>query len=776
MLDRKECYKSITNPFYIDPMRTIRLLGALAALTSIQGMASTLTAEQALSRLNKCTELPVSAPGVTSPQLAATVGKLYVFNRGNGFMILPADDRAPALLAYSDSGSFEPGNPGVEYWMNYYNAELAALPASAAETETETKRPERVPVQPLLTTRWNQEAPYNDLCPKVNGHETVTGCVATAMSQVMKYHNYPPKGKGTHSYHWEPGDSTLSFDYGATTFEWDKMTDTYNSESTAESRTAVATLMLAAGISVDMHYDIGDSGASTMVMGASLIDYFDYDKGLYMPMRPYYGLIEWENMIYEDLSQGLPVLYAGQGTAGGHQFVCDGYSSDGFFHFNWGWGGMSNGYFLLTALNPASLGVGGGAGGFNTDQQIALGVRPALSDSEPVYIIYNTGDFTPEATEVSAGETLRCKGGFFSYSMYDLPEGSRLGMKITSVADNTARFVEGFNISGLPMLRGYGEDFIRFPELADGEYVITPSFYDGKKWTAIRSGLDNTNRVLATVTDGKATLSSPASGTITVDDVTAPAEFYIGRDNPLEFAVKNADSEEYYGKVTPVLLNSAGEEVAASVYRPVDLLPYKDEAVSDYIANFKAADGATLEPGTYSLVFRDEAGKDVSTPVEVTLAEDPGEASVKVTDFHLGVADPVVDKADVRFDFKVSCESGYFTDRLRVYIFPGDGGRDLDSGISPMLYLGAGESTDTSVSMDMTDLEAGEYMAIVYKGSESISDRVFFHLNDTPSGITVSESEQHTSDAVYNLNGVKMETSPRLPGIYIVNGEKVLLR
>lgn len=751
---------------------------AIAALCALPASSAKLTPRQALARLDSIknsAEMPMRAPSMNGPRLAATVGSIYVFNSDHGFMILPADDSAPALLAYSDSGQFEEGNPGVDYWIEYYNAELAAMPAQAA-SET-VKRPERVAVRPLLATRWNQEAPYNDLCPKVNGHETVTGCVATAMSQVMKYHSYPEKGKGTHSYHWEPGDSTLSFDYASTTFEWDKMTDTYNSESTAEARKAVATLMLAAGISVDMHYDVGDSGASTIVMGASLIDYFDYDRGIWMPMRPYYGLIEWEDMIYADLLKGLPVLYAGEGTAGGHQFVCDGYSSDGFFHFNWGWGGMSDGYFLLTALNPASLGVGGGAGGFNSGQQIALGVQPPVNGSEPVYIIYNTTDFKTEAAEVSAGEILRCKGGFFSYSLTDLPDGSRLGMKITSVADRSARFEEGMNISGLPMLRGYDEDRIRFPELADGEYLISPAFYDGKKWNEVRSGLGYTGELLATVKDGKATISVPSEAKVEVTDVDVSKEIYAGRENPLEFTVRNTDSEEYYGKVIPVLLNiEDGTEAAASVYRPVDILPGSDERVTDYIANFKTSAGESPAVGKYNLVFRDGNGAEVSTPVEITLLADPGEASVKVSDFHLGVADPVVDKTDVRFDFKVECESGYFTDRLHIYIFPAEGGRDLKGGSTPMLYIGAGESADATVSMNLTELPAGEYMAMVYKGSEDMSGRVYFHLNDTPSGVSVTENDDaERNNAVYDLGGNRV-TTPRLPGIYIVNGQKVLLR
>ncbi|MDE6581831.1 MAG: C10 family peptidase, partial [Duncaniella sp.] len=261
-------------------------------------------------------------------------------------MILPDDDRAPALLGYADSDSFATaGNPAFNAWLEFYNEELDYVKSLPEGNRTPAARPQREEISPLIATEWNQEWPYNIDCPKVDGHETVTGCVATAMAQGMKYYNYPERGKGEHSYWWSKGKETLTFNYDNHPFKWDLMADKYDRETPYDQRQAVAELMYACGVSVNMYYEPGGSGAATITMGVQLIDIFGYSPSMYLPGRVYYGLDEWEEMIYADLAKGQPVLYSGAGTAGGHQFICDGYRGDGYFHFNWGWGGLSNGYF-----------------------------------------------------------------------------------------------------------------------------------------------------------------------------------------------------------------------------------------------------------------------------------------------------------------------------------------------------------------------------------------------------------------------------------------------
>ncbi len=208
--------------------KTLLLTGLIAAGMAANSYAAHISPEQALQRVTKSTDArKVAGKFKATPQYHSTIGDLYVFTSTKGYMILPADDEAPAMLAYSENSDFQAkGNPALEYWLDYYNRELSYLRSHGQTKRSSAKaasRPSREPIAPLTQTRWNQDAPYNDMCPLDDGARSVTGCVATAMAQIMKYHNYPEKGTGTHSYDWTTGNETLSFDYGNTTFDWDNI-------------------------------------------------------------------------------------------------------------------------------------------------------------------------------------------------------------------------------------------------------------------------------------------------------------------------------------------------------------------------------------------------------------------------------------------------------------------------------------------------------------------------------------------------------------------------
>lgn len=754
------------------------LFACLASMIMPSLYARHLNPTEALHRVQK--ESPArlaSFSRKSTVKLSATIGSLYLFKGDKGYLLVPDDDRALPLLAYSYDNNFDTiANPSLAAWLDFYNRELQSLSSvkeSGKGLSAKDSRPERAPIAPLTRTEWNQEGPYNEMCPHVDGRGTVTGCVATAMAQVMKYHNYPSRGTGSHSYHWAPGDSTLSFNFGQTTFEWDLMTDTYNRDSSPESRKAVATLMLACGISVNMHYDVGDSGAASMTMGGALMDYFGYDKAIWMPMRDFYGLYEWEGMIYSDLEKGLPVLYAGSGTGGGHQFICDGYEGDGFFHFNWGWGGLSNGYYTLTALNPADLGVGGGAGGFNSGQQIALGVKPSTGMSSKTYLMYCTNHFLPAQNTVSPGQELKFKGDFYSYSLWALPEGSALGVVIESDNGADTRYIAGFGIDGLPGLRGYGEDRFRFPELPDGGYVIRPAFFDGTEWSVIPAPVGGIGSCDAMVKNGVAYLSSPVAASVTVVDIRLPSKLYMNREFPLHFTAHNPTRSEYLGKIVPVLIDpKTGKVIAQSQYRPLDVEPESDSRVTDYIGDFTGVRGEEYKPGEYLFVFHNEEGLALSTPMQIIVEPEPGETVFKVSDFNVYGKEPLTDKAAVRFDFRIACEQGYFTDRLHLYIFPGDGGDDIANHFSEMIYLPAGETAEGNIVIDLSRLVDGEYLAVLYKGADKVTDYLHFRL-ESNQGVTVIGKDVPESK-IYDLNGVRHH-EPLAPGIYIVNGRKIII-
>lgn len=289
-----------------------------------------------------------------------SISCFYVLNRtfSDGFVIVSADDRLPDVLGYSENGEFDinqiPDN--MKWWLSEYERQIEHFLSSANDDAVSIANAEHragwTEVKPLIKSHWNQGAPYNDLCPTIDGTRTPTGCVATAMAQIMNYHQWPVTGRGKNSYEWK--GQTLSMDFCEITFDWANMKDTYSdSNNTSEEANAVATLMYACGIGSKMEYGLNGSGASSADAKHALYKYFDYNFANYLYRDDDIELADWENIIYTELINKRPVFYeSGSTTLNAHAFICDGYSSDGYFHINWGWGISFDGYFLLTALNP----------------------------------------------------------------------------------------------------------------------------------------------------------------------------------------------------------------------------------------------------------------------------------------------------------------------------------------------------------------------------------------------------------------------------------------
>lgn len=321
----------------------------------------------------------------------------YVFNRGEneGFIIVSGESRAKSILGYSDEGRFIPAHipDNLGYWLEIYQEELKNLfgqPETITSRKTVKRQPARAPrnetsVAPLLgNIKYGQDEPYNNLCPLIPGSHTrtVTGCVATSMAQVMRFHQWPRQGKGSHAYTTRDLEIALSADFGNTVYDWEQMPENYfASNSGDEQENAVATLMLHCGIAVDMNYNLS-SGASNYTIGSALIDYFDYAPSLQFYSRPYYSTAQWSEMLKTELNNHRPLIYNGISSTGGHSFVCDGYDTSGLFHINWGWDGTSNGYFELSVLNPTEQGTGGSLGGYNMSQSVIMGIKPSDGSQE----------------------------------------------------------------------------------------------------------------------------------------------------------------------------------------------------------------------------------------------------------------------------------------------------------------------------------------------------------------------------------------------------------
>ncbi|MDR1763014.1 MAG: C10 family peptidase [Dysgonamonadaceae bacterium] len=309
-------------------------------------------------------------------------GKYYVFNRGgNGFVIISADDAYEPVIAYSTTGNFDMDNhsPAFLWWMeNVENqiteAAAANAPADEIKTawknllnggETALRAAQATTVGPLLATTWNQNSPYNNLCPVISGNNRYpTGCVATAMAQIMNYHKWPTTGQGSMAAYITKTNkiSIPAIDFSQTTFQWSKMLNSYTSSSSDDSKNAVATLMYNCAVSVMMDFTAGGSASNNIDAGLSMVKYFGYDASLQVYFADDYKFSDWEAIVQQEINASRPVLFGGSSSTGGHSFVCDGYNNQ--YHINWGWGGVDDGWFALNSMK-----------GYNSDNYIIAGIK-----------------------------------------------------------------------------------------------------------------------------------------------------------------------------------------------------------------------------------------------------------------------------------------------------------------------------------------------------------------------------------------------------------------
>ena len=341
------------------------------------------------------------------------VEHFYIFNNTNGpgFVMVSGDDCAIPILGYSGANNCVGGKlpDNILSWLGYYDGTIgAAILNGEVATEEIAEQwnnlrdgnlpsaPKSVTsVNPLIATTWDQDAPFNNLCPGTGSNKALVGCVATAMAQLMKYYNWPVTGTGSNTYVCNDGThnyGTLSANFGATTYDWNNMLNSYpyqNSGSPAQQN-AVATLSYHCGVAVNMIYTPEWSGAYVTdaqvanwdpnypTAEKALKNHFDYSSSLYGAFKQYYTDAQWISMLKNDLDQQHPLIYAGndQNGEGGHCFLCDGYDNSNNFHFNWGWRGFCDGYFALTGLTPYSGGSGGGNYDYTYYQQAIFGAVP----------------------------------------------------------------------------------------------------------------------------------------------------------------------------------------------------------------------------------------------------------------------------------------------------------------------------------------------------------------------------------------------------------------
>ena len=395
---------------------SIGLLAQAAPITQQQAQQEATSFLRSKQKTNS--NLRFAAKGNPSIQAAASSdAAYYIFNIGNnqGFVIVAGDDRINPILGFSDEGYFDEAKApqNMKNLLNEYAQQIALLDkvsgieGAIAAPRTKSVVDTRNSIAPLLTTKWDQARPYWNKCPQVKNEDgeyepSYTGCVATAMSQIMKYYNYPAQTTQViPSYQYGYGTGNMgeyitqyTEDLPVTTFDWAHMIDSYNGSEDQVYTDAVATLMLYVGHAAHMTYALTASGTTDPYIPKAFTNYFDYNAQLVY--RSDYDQQAWEDIVYQELVAGRPMVYNGRaGSGGGHSFVCDGYEMGDYYHINWGWGGLGNGYFQLAIMNPHAAGIGAStsAEGYNIDQTAIIGITPGYTgqgdEVNHVLTVYN---------------------------------------------------------------------------------------------------------------------------------------------------------------------------------------------------------------------------------------------------------------------------------------------------------------------------------------------------------------------------------------------------
>ena len=384
----------------------------LQALKIAQQKAATLGAS--ISEQNIQQAKARSRGGVTPQQ--TTPYYIFNFNDSTGYAIVGGDDRMPAIVGYSDKGTLNPDNLPVNLksFLAAYKATVESVEkgdTSAVKNVKAAMKREAgsyTPIAPLLGgIEWSQNAPFNNLCPKYDGkHNAVTGCVATAMAQIMRYWKYPSSLlEGIPAYVSDRYNIPIDSIPNGIGYDWDNMPEKYNGDFTNNQAFAVATLMQHIGASVKMDYG-PESGAYDKDVIPALTHYFGYDKDIIKMLdRTNFEWEDWNKILLDELGKKRPIYYCGHSFIGGHAFVCDGMDSDGYYHINWGWGGESNDYFDITILNPNN-GIG-----FNESNSAILGIVPNNSqDKQPSFeydrmVVSDISDFSYSSERNSVSDS-----------------------------------------------------------------------------------------------------------------------------------------------------------------------------------------------------------------------------------------------------------------------------------------------------------------------------------------------------------------------------------
>lgn len=541
--------------------RTTTILIAIC-VSALFANGKQISQNAALSAARKYSRTGQVAPAKNLRSDKTNNAPYYAFNLEQGYVIVSGDDEMTELVGYAENGFFDAENvpPQMQLWLNGYAEYVAAVQSGKAKArKILLSDSPSVVVEPLVTTKWNQDAPFNNFAPEYtddnnNTQRCATGCAATAMAQIMKFHNWPEQGVGHYSYEHQ-SFGTISSDFSEHVYDWTNMIDRYNNgEYSNVQADAVALLMKDCGVSLNMNYG-PVSGASIYSYTPAFKNYFRYSSRTVN--RSGCETAEFTRIITDELQEGRPIIYCGTGEDGGHAFVVDGYDTNYFLHVNWGWGGYSDGYFDMNYMDPAGLGIGGGSGAFKWNQGIVL-ARPLKDGVEPYefiqqlcFVLFNDvqgGIFCKQEMPANKGDDVT----ILLRNTANLSGESFFGSLNVGVFDDSGALVTMGNEERLENNNGellefqsgrlYSVDLpmtLNTAGIADGNYIVRAmSKANGNVWRKFAS----TDCLNMTVADGKVSLVSPTPNISLTGIGSYNGNVYKGNPFSVNITIHNGSS------------------------------------------------------------------------------------------------------------------------------------------------------------------------------------------------------------------------------------------
>lgn len=637
----------------------------------------------------------------------------YVFtgNQG-GYVIVAGDDRAPAVLGYSDNGTFDSQDmpEAMQYLLEGYAAQIEALGSYAKPAQPLTSAPA---IRPLVTASWSQNSPYNTLLPMLNnGKQAVAGCVATALAQVLYYWKQPARpttaipaytsqSLGIYMPQLEPVD-----------FNWTAMQDTYLSNDTeSDGARAAAQLTLYCDQVMTMDFQYGVSGANTRRIPNAISTYFGYKRNAHCEYRENFSTQGWTDLIYSELAQGRPVIYSGSKASSGHAFICDGYDGQGLFHINWGWDGMSNGYYLLNVLNPDAQGTGSAseAYGYIYDQYIVCNIEPGEGESEFALTAGSVALNGAETTRTSsnANFTANVTGRFYNYTPETIAVNFGWGFY---QGDELLSVLYRSGSSSLPpnyFFSTNNQELSFGSGITSGTYRIVPIYseYGANNWRPC-VGAD-VNYIEVTIDGDNCTVIGQGSAGIrdyTVNDIYYDGALHHGRPVHLTLNMTNNGSSQ-----NDLLYMHVNGTFNSTAY-----LGIEPGASGDILFTF-----LPTTPGTYTCTFSlNQDGSDPISQTVLNITQMPA-ANLRITSQVLNITDAAnsivtSDKYSVKLTVTNNGSTNYQED-ITVKLYKNlDGNYGSNAQIeNQFISIGPGETTELQFDLDNV-IDGWRYFAAIY--------------------------------------------------------------